>query len=158
FVLSEPTPNLLDHVGSYKGVAILPEAAAEDLDLAPEANGTGPFRLGDVGADGITLTAFEDYWGEGPRVAAVEFRLISAPTTALTALQTGEVHWTDNVPAQRVEELQGSGDVTVETVPSVDYWYMAVNFARPPFDRAEVREAIALALDREAIADAAQFG
>lgn len=158
FVLSEPTPNLLDHVGSYKGVAILPEGAAEDLDLATEANGTGPFRLEDVGADGITLTAFEDYWGEGPGVDEVEFRFISEPTTALTALQTGEVHWTDNVPAQRVEELQGSGDVTVETVPSVDYWYMAVNFARPPFDRAEVREAIALALDREAIADAAQFG
>lgn len=158
FVLSEPTPNLLDHVGSYKGVAILPEGAAEDLDLATEANGTGPFRLEDVGADGITLTAFEDYWGEGPGVDEVEFRFISEPTTALTALQTGEVHWTDNVPAQRVEELQGSGDVTVETVPSVDYWYMAVNFAKPPFDREKVREAIALALDREAIADAAQFG
>ena len=158
FVLSEPTPNLLDHVGSYKGVAILPEGAAEELDLATEANGTGPFQLEGMSADSITLTAFDDYWGEGPGVDEVRFRFISEPTTALTALQTGEVHWTDNIPPQRVEELEGSGDVTVETVPSVDYWYMAVNFAKPPFDQAEVREAIALALDREAIADAAQFG
>jgi peptide/nickel transport system substrate-binding protein len=158
FTLSEPTPNLLDHVGSYKGVAVLPEGAAEDLDLATEANGTGPFQLDSVSADGITLSAFGDHWGEGPEVGSVEFRFISEPTTALTALQTGEIDWTDNIPPQQVEELEGSGDVTVETVPSVDYWYMATNFARPPFDRPEVREAIALAVDREAIAEAAQFG
>jgi peptide/nickel transport system substrate-binding protein len=158
FTLSEPTPNLLDHVGSYKGVAVLPEGAADELDLATEADGTGPFQLDGVSADGIELTAFGDYWGEGPNVDAVEFQFISEPTTALTALQTGEVDWTDNIPPQQVEELQGSGDVTVETVPSVDYWYMATNFSRPPFDQPEVREAIAMAVDRDAIADAAQFG
>ncbi|MBN2624029.1 MAG: hypothetical protein JXA83_11695 [Acidimicrobiales bacterium] len=158
FELSEPTPNLLDHVGSYKGVAILPEGAADDLDLATEANGTGPFTLASSTASGITLEAFDDYWGDGPEVGSVEFQFISEPTTALTALETGEVHWTDNIPPQRVEELEGGSGVTVETVPSVDYWYMATNFAVPPFDQAEVREAIALALDREAIADAAQFG
>ncbi|HEX6422199.1 MAG TPA: ABC transporter substrate-binding protein [Acidimicrobiales bacterium] len=158
FSLSEPTPNLLDHVGSYKGVAVLPEGAADDLDLATEANGTGPFVLDTMTASGVMLTAFEDYWGDGPGVGAVEYQFISEPTTALTALQTGEVDWTDNLPAQRIGELEGSGEVTVETVPSVDYWYMATNLAQPPFDQAEVREAIARALDREAIADAAQFG
>ena len=158
FTLSEPTPNLLDHVGSYKGVAILPEGAADDLDLATEANGTGPFELGGMSAGGVTLTAFDDYWDEGPLVDEVEFQFISEPTTALTSLETGEIHWTDNIPPQRVEELSESDSITVEDVPSVDYWYMATNFAKPPFDQPEVREAIALALDREAIADAAQFG
>src|SRR3546814_14750144 len=43
--LTEPTPNMLDNVGSFKGMAILPEGAADDLDLATEANGTGPFEI-----------------------------------------------------------------------------------------------------------------
>jgi peptide/nickel transport system substrate-binding protein len=38
----------------------------------------------------------------------------------------------------------------------VDYWYLAPNFARKPFDDPRVRRAIALGLDREAIAEAAQ--
>jgi peptide/nickel transport system substrate-binding protein len=111
-----------------------------------------------MSAGGVTLTAFDEYWGEGPNVGEVEFQFISEPTTALTALETGEIHWTDNIPPQRVEELSESDSVTVESVPSVDYWYMATNFREAPFDQPEVREAIALALDREAIADAAQFG
>jgi peptide/nickel transport system substrate-binding protein len=158
FTLGAPSPHLLDDVGNYKGTAILPEGAADDIDLATEANGTGPFELVDQSADGITLEAFDDYWGEGPNIGGVEFRFVSEATSAVTGLQTGEIDWTDNVPASRVEELEGS-DLQVSTdVPSADYWYMATNFAQEPFDQPEVREAIALALDREAIAEAAQFG
>jgi peptide/nickel transport system substrate-binding protein len=158
FTLSEPNPHLLDDVGNYKGTAIVSEGAGDEFDLATEANGTGPFSLADQSADGVTLEANPDYWGERAGVDAVEFRFVSEPTTALTGVETGEVHWTDNVPPQRVEELEGSGDVEVGRVPSADYWYMATNFGRPPFDQPEVREAIALALDREAIAEAAQAG
>lgn len=43
-------------------------------------------------------------------------------------------------------------------MPSVDYWYLAPNFARAPFDDPRVRRAIALGLDRPAIAEAAQPG
>src|SRR3546814_5868979 len=67
--LTEPTPNMLDNVGSFKGMAILPEGAADDLDLATEANGTGPFELESSAADGITLSAFEDHWSGAPSVS-----------------------------------------------------------------------------------------
>jgi peptide/nickel transport system substrate-binding protein len=156
FRLARPVPNLLDLIGNHKSTAILPEGAADDVDLATEANGTGPFRLTGSTADGITLEAFEDYWGEGPELDSVEFRFVSEPTTAVTGLETGEIDWTDNVPVQRIDDLEDQ-DVEVGRVPSFDYWYMATNFEREPFDRPEVREAIALALDRQAIADAAQF-
>lgn len=156
--LTEPTPNLLANLGGFKGMAILPEGAADELDLATEANGTGPFELESSSAGGITLSAFDDYWGEDPSVSGVEFRFVSEPTTALTELETGGVHWTDNVPPQQVDDLGEGGDVEVEQVPSVDYWYMATNFAREPFSQPEVREAIAMAVDRDAIAQAAQFG
>ncbi len=156
--LTEPTPNLLANLGGFKGMAILPEGAATELDLATEAVGTGPFTLESVEPNQITVAAFDDYWGEGPFVDEVVFRVISEPTTALTELQTGNVDWTDNVPPQQIESLAGDDQVVLETVPSVDYWYWSANFARPPFDDPLVRDAMAYAIDREAITDAAKFG
>ncbi|RBY74939.1 ABC transporter substrate-binding protein [Blastococcus sp. TF02-09] len=156
--LSQPTPNLLERIGSFKGMAILPEGAADDLDLTTEANGTGPFRLESSDASSTVLTAYEDYWGGAPSVDGVEFRYITEPAAALTALQNGEVQWTDNVPPQQIESLGDDDSVELETTPSVDYWYLSMNYARPPFDNRDVRRAISLAVDREAVAEAAWFG
>jgi peptide/nickel transport system substrate-binding protein len=156
--LSQPTPNLLERIGAFKGMAILPENAAEDLDLTTEANGTGPFRLESSDASGTVLTAYEDYWGGAPSVDGVEFRYITEPAAALTALQNGEVQWTDNVPPQQIESLEGDDTVELQTTPSVDYWYMSMNYGRAPFDNRDVRRAISFAVDREAVAEAAWFG
>src|SRR3546814_104684 len=88
--LTEPTPNMLDNVGSFKGMAILPEGAADDLDLATEANGTGPFELESSAAGGITLSAFEDHWSGAPSVSGVEIRFISEPTTRSEERRVGK--------------------------------------------------------------------
>jgi peptide/nickel transport system substrate-binding protein len=156
--LSQPTPNLLERIGAFKGMAILPENAAEDLDLTTEANGTGPFQLESSDASSTVLTAYEDHWGGAPTVGGVEFRYITEPTAALTALQNGEVQWTDNVPPQQIESLEGDDTVELQTTPSVDYWYLSMNYARAPFDNRDVRRAISFAIDREAVAEAAWFG
>ena len=156
--LTEPTPNLLDNLGSFKGMSILPSGAAEEYDLATEAVGTGPFELGETGPASATLTAFEDYWGEGPFLDEVEIRYVAESATALTGLETGEVHWTDNVPPQQVETLANDDSIELGQVGSVDYWYMAMNLTKPPFDSADFRRAVAFALDREAITEAAWFG
>ncbi|PPK97789.1 peptide/nickel transport system substrate-binding protein [Kineococcus xinjiangensis] len=157
FQLKEPMPNLLSQVGEFKGMAILPEGAAEEHDLATEAVGTGPFTLQGSTASAVELKAFEDHWGGEPTVPAVEFRFVSEPTAALTALRSGQVHWTDNVPAQQIEALASDDSVELGQTPSVDYWYMAMNLEKPPFDKREVRRAIATAIDREAVTQAAKF-
>ncbi|GAA3176405.1 ABC transporter substrate-binding protein [Blastococcus jejuensis] len=155
--VSQPTPNLLALIGAFKGMAILPENAAEDLDLTREANGTGPFQLESSDASSTVLTAYEDYWDGAPSVSGVEFRYITEPAAALTALRNGEVHWTDNVPPQQVAALADDDAVELESTPSVDYWYMSMNFDRPPFDQVEVRRAIAFAVDRAEVTEAARF-
>ncbi|WP_104524422.1 ABC transporter substrate-binding protein [Blastococcus atacamensis] len=155
--VTQPTPNLPALIGSFKGMAIIPEGAAEDVDLTTEAVGTGPFRLESSSASSTVLTANEDYWGQAPSIDGVEFRYITEPAAALTALQNGEVQWTDNIPPQQVDALGGDDSVELATTPSVDYWYMSMNFARPPFDNPQVRRAIATAVDREAVTQAARF-
>ncbi|PSL01181.1 peptide/nickel transport system substrate-binding protein [Haloactinopolyspora alba] len=156
--LTEPSPALLANIGGFKGMSIIPEGAADQFDLATEAVGTGPFTFESSGAGGVTLAAYDGYWGDAPTVDGVEFQYISEPTAALTALRSGDIHWTDNVPPQDVESLQDDDQVEVGVTPSVDYWYLAMNQAREPFDNRDFRRGVAYGIDREAVTEAAKFG
>jgi peptide/nickel transport system substrate-binding protein len=155
--VSKPTPNLLSQIGGFKGMAILPEGAAENMDLTTEADGTGPFKLESSDASSTKLTRFDDYWGDKPTLDGVEFRYITEPAAALTALKNGEVQWTDNVPPQQVDKLKDDNEVELQSTASTDYWYMSMNLKKAPFDNKLVRQAIATAVDRDEVTQAARF-
>lgn len=91
-------------------------------------------------------------------MAKVEFRFISESATALAALRSGDVQWTDVVPTQQVSTLQSDSAVTLGLAPSNDYWYLALNEARKPWSDVRVRQAIAYAIDRDAIVQAVSYG
>ena len=86
------------------------------------------------------------------------FRFISEPSTALSALQAGEIDWTDSIPTQRVNQLSDDDSVNLAVTPSNDYWYLALNEARKPWNDVRVRQAIAYAIDRDAIVQATSYG
>ena len=157
--LTQPTPNLLALIGAFKGMAILPEDAAEDLDLTTEANGTGPFELDELRRQQHRADRLRRLLGR-----RAERRRRRVP-----------LHHRAGRGAHRAAERRGAVDrqraAAADRVPgrrrrrsswraraSVDYWYMAMNYARPPFDDPTVRQAIASAVDREAVAEAARFG
>ena len=160
--LTRPTPNLLVNIGGFKGMAIVPQETVDDGSIDTTPVGTGPFRfVSFTPGDGVVLERNDDYWraDEGlPHLEGVQFRAIPDATVKLTALQTGEVHWVDSVPPAEIEALAGSDDVVLEQVPGGDYHYFALNQAREPFDNPDVRRAIAMAIDRGEITEAATFG
>ena len=157
--LSAPTPNLLANLGGFKGVAIVQKSNVESGEITTKPVGSGPFAIGSyTSGDHIRLVRNDNYWGERPKLDGVRFTFVSDPTVALQNLRGGEVQWTDNLPPQQVPALLDGADPTVRSVPSTDYWYLALNQARKPYDDVDVRRAIAFALDREAITKAAKFG
>ncbi len=157
--LSRPTPNLLTNLGGFKGMAIVSRRNVEDGSIATHPIGTGPFAFtGRQSGDSITLTANPDFWGGPPQLPGVTFRFISETSTALAALQAGEVDWTDAVPAQRVPQLQGDDSLRLAVTPSNDYWYFALNAARAPWNDVRVRQAVAYAVDRPSIVQATSYG
>src|SRR3712207_5670447 len=105
-----------------------------------------------------TLVRSEEYWGDAPALGGVTFTFVKDPTVALQNLEGGEVQWTDNLPPQQVAALEARDDIVVEAEPTSDYWYLALNQNREPFDDVNVRRAIAFAIDRDAIVKAAKFG
>jgi len=157
--VGQPTPNLLSSLGGFKGMAIVQQDNVESGDITTAPVGTGPFRLTDyTSGDSIELAAVEDHWSGTPDVDGVEFRFISEGSTALSALRAGEIDWTDSIPAQQVTTLEGDDAVELGTSPSNDYWYLALNQAKKPFGDVRVRQAIAYAIDRDAIAQVTSYG
>jgi len=159
FTLSAPTPNLLSHLGAYKGLAVVQQANVDSGEITTAPIGTGPFSVAAWNSgDSIEIVANDAYWGGDIALDGVTFRFVPDPTVAVTNVQAGEAHWTSNLPPQQVSNLMDSEDIVVQAVPSNDYWYFALNQARPPFDDVRVRQALAYAIDRDAIAQATNFG
>ncbi|TLH67013.1 ABC transporter substrate-binding protein [Mycolicibacterium cosmeticum] len=157
--VAHPTPNLLTNLGGFKGMAIVQRRNVEDGQIATHPVGTGPFAfVARKSGDSITLRANARYWAGAPKIPGVTFRFISEPSTALSALQAGEIDWTDAVPAQRVGQLRNDDSLHLAVTPSNDYWYLALNQARAPWNDVRVRQAVAYAIDRPSIVQATSYG
>lgn len=157
--VKQPTPNLLSSLGGFKGIAIVEKENAESGDITTKPVGTGPYELTDfTSGDHIDLKANPDYWGGAPSIPTIRYRFISEGATAVAALKAGEIDWTDSIPAQQVAGLADDDSVELGQSPSNDYWYLALNEQRKPFDDVRVRQAIAYAIDRDAIAQVTSYG
>ena len=157
--LKHPSPNLLTNLGGFKGMAIVQRKNVESGQIATHPIGTGPFAFeSQKSGDSISLEANPRYWGGAPKVSGVIFRFIPEKSTALSALQAGEIDWTDSIPTQRVNQLQDDDSVNLAVTPSNDYWYLALNEGRRPWNDVRVRQAIAYAIDRNAIVAATSYG
>jgi peptide/nickel transport system substrate-binding protein len=158
--LKQPTPDLLNAIGGFMGVAIVEKKNVESGQIGQHPVGTGPYQVvsWDHGLS-ITLAANPHYWGGAPKIKTIKYTFVSNPTVALQDLEGGEVQWTDNLPPQQVQSLQKSASgFTVKSVPSTDYWYLTLNEARKPYNDVRVRQAIAYAINPGAIVQAATFG
>lgn len=157
--VAQPTPNLLSSLGGFKGMAIVQKKNVESGDITTKPVGTGPFSLASyTPGDTIKLVANPDYWGGAPKIGGVTYSFLSEGNTAIAALKSGEIQWTDSIPTQQLEQLQKDDGLKVGVEPSTDYWYLALNEKHKPYDDVRVRQAIAYAIDRDAIAQVTSYG
>ena len=159
--LKQPTPNLLSNLGGFKGLGIVEKKNVTDGKIKTDPIGSGPFMISSyTQGDSIKLVPNPHYWGPKPKIGGVTFTFVKDPTVALEDLQSGQVQWTDNLPPQQVSSLESSSSsgIVVKSVPSTDYWYLTLNEARKPYNDPRVRQAIAYAIDRNAITKAATYG
>ncbi|WP_300007845.1 ABC transporter substrate-binding protein [Pseudonocardia sp.] len=145
---------------SAPGTAILaPSAYAGDGPPSVVGTGTGMLRI--TAADttqGITLERFDQYWGERAQVASVSARYLPDPTARALAFRAGDVDVVLGLPEPAVLELEATPDVQVQTVPTPRTASVYLNQAAPPFADVTVRRAVALAVDRTALAEQALAG
>jgi peptide/nickel transport system substrate-binding protein len=155
--LDAPKASLLFNLAWGDAVIVSP-ASAETNRTHPV--GTGPFRFSRwVQGDQVELVAHEDYWGERPALERVVFRFISDPTAAYAAMMAGDIDAFPVFPApENLAQFEADPRFSVIVGTTEGETILAMNHAREPFGDIKVRQAIAHAIDRQAIIDGAMFG
>lgn len=156
--IDKPRPYFLDKL-TYLTAAVLPKesvpADSKILDVAHMV-GAGPFKAKSYVEDQLfTLEAFADYWGGAPKIAGIERPIIKDATARLNKYRSGEV---DMVQLERQDVPQFQKDAAMKDQlhfydrPVIYYLAFAPNSYKP-FQDKRVRQAFAMAVDKNVIVD-----
>jgi peptide/nickel transport system substrate-binding protein len=120
--------------------------------------GTGPYKLAEyVKGDHIKLVRNDNYFKPGlPNLDEIDFRIIPQASTAVQALEAGEVDYIQGVPGPDLARVKANpaialGQTGAGSGGSFCADTMFFNTSRPPLDKPEVRQAFAYGMDREQI-------
>lgn len=116
--------------------------------------GTGPLKFQEwVQGESVTLVRNDDYYDLVPNLETYVMRAFPDTESTINALQNGEVDIAELSPAA-VADVEQSPELAVVSYPTPNFRFYAYNLDPAKttlFQQREVRQALFLALDREAI-------
>jgi peptide/nickel transport system substrate-binding protein len=160
FTLSVQTGPFLTYM-AFPGSSIVPKKLLESgHDLNAQPVGSGPFKF--VSYQPRSMIKFDknpDFYEAGkPYFDGLEFHLIADVTALTNAVISGTVNFSNEIPPKDWQIIKSTpGTIGLELEGSRYYWLLPNN-TTPPLDNPKVRQAIAHALDRQAIVAGTFFG
>ena len=159
--LKAPDASLILAFADRAGMMISPTAVQKLGDqFGRQPVGAGEFRMvrWQPGSE-VRMERFADYYEPGrPYLDAILFRIIPDADTRVSALRSGQVDFIMEVPAQDFASLKGERNLKAIEGPTLAYWRVFLNMAKPPLEKKAVREAMNLALDRPTLLRTIIFG
>ncbi|WZX99783.1 glutathione ABC transporter substrate-binding protein [Bacillus sp. FSL W7-1360] len=164
FVTEEPFAPLIYSFAHSGGSMISP--AMIDADYEAMKNGEQPFvtvnknpvgtgyfkyESGVPGTSAIVLKRNEDYWGEKAKLDSVTFKTVSEGGTRIAEVFTGDSHVAEPVDISNVSQLEANSDADLLITDGISASNYGFHVEKEPFDNPDVRRAIAMAIDNEAI-------
>ncbi len=111
---------------------------------------TGPYKHTKFVTDNLLeLSPNTDYWGGPPPIAKISVRNVTDPNARVIALQSGDVDMLYNFPPESIKTF--GPDIAAPIVASGRVDIISLNVTRAPFNDRDVREATALAIDRDVL-------
>ena len=160
--LKTPFSPFIAQLAHPSTVMISPSALKQygNKDIAFHPVGTGPFKFVEwKQTDYLKVAKFDGYWRKGyPKVDTITWKPVVDNNSRAAIMQTGEAHFTFPVPYEQAEILKGKADLDVVAAPSIVLRYLSMNTQQKPFDNPKVRQAIAYAINKEALAKVAFNG
>jgi peptide/nickel transport system substrate-binding protein len=133
--------------------------------------GTGPYKLVSREPDRKTVVEKNPLWWDkfGDAPDRVEFNVISSAPTRVAALLSGEVDMVYSVPPQDIARIKQTPGLKILQTPELRTIYLGFDQSRPelpssdvkgknPFKDVRVRQAVALAINEQAIASKVMLG
>jgi peptide/nickel transport system substrate-binding protein len=159
-VLKQPNASILYSLASFPAWLVSPEAF-EKFGAGMQRNpvGTGPYRFSSWQQNqAIIYEKNEDYWGDPAKFARLVIRSVPENTVRLLELKAGKIHGLDGLQPAELADLIDDPQFTVHHHPGMNVGYMAICDFVERLKHREVRRAIAMAIDRQAIVDLALDG
>jgi peptide/nickel transport system substrate-binding protein len=121
--------------------------------------GTGPFMFKEwVPGDHLTVVKNPDYWNKaagGPYLDQITFKPIAETTATLNAVQAGDVDLAMQISPVDVPTVKADSNLQViDRGSACNVGILGMNQTHKPFDNLKIRQAMAYAIDRAALADA----
>lgn len=157
FMLKAPYAGFAE-VLSDRQARVVPRDKLETIGQEPI--GTGPFKFKSYRpADRVELVKNLDYFVAGtPKLDAITFRIMPESAAQVTALETGEVDLVWNLPLESIEGFKKNANVVVDSIATSTWDGVIMNAAHKPYDDVRIRRAVAMALDKKALVEAALYG
>lgn len=157
FRLSEPNATLLPSLATFPAWLISPTPAGEGWRRHPV--GTGPFvfeawRAGEA----MSFRRYAGYWGEAAAVDRLVLRVIPDNTARLVELRAGRIDGLDGVQPSELAAVAADARFKVHRAPALNLGYLAVSAKATRWAEPRWRQALALAIDREALVKLALAG
>ena len=143
---TEPVPAFLNYLSDPYGCIIDMEAGiTEDGNVS----GTGPYRAVEIHTDeGLTLVKNENYWNGTPKLDKIYVKTITDGDTMTMAMQTGELDAAYGLPYASLPLFENE-QYTISSTETSRSFFAQMNFETEAHREEKVREAIAMAVDRE---------
>lgn len=113
--------------------------------------GTGPYKFEEwAPGEQLTLSAYDEYWGDAGQIDEIIFRTIDDPTARRQALESGAIDGYDLVGPADTGALEEAG-FTMVSRPPFTILYLGFNQTVPELQDPLVREALSYAIDKDAL-------
>lgn len=155
--LSAPNGNMLFNLAWGDAVIVAPESI-DNIKQLPI--GTGAFKFTSwTQGDNIKIEKNPNYWGAPAALDVATFKFISDPTAAFASVMAEDVDVFTGFPApENLPQFEADPRFQVLVGSTEGETILAMNNKQAPFDNVKVREAVAHAINRQAIIDGAMFG
>ena len=141
--------------------AIVPKALVEadeaNFILNPVGSGSCQFVEWKQGGH-ITMKAFDDYYAGKAATENLIMRVVPENAQRSIALETGEVDLAYGLSVNDIPKVEDNPDLVANVISSLSCTYISFNLNKAPFDNPLVREALSIAIDRQAIVDTINSG
>lgn len=152
--LERPTPFFTELLAHQTGLPVHPATVAaqgENFVRPGVMVSNGAFTLTEqVANDHITVTKNPEYWdASNVKLNEVIFYPIDDNAASQRRFQAGELDVVLNFAADQLDFLRGEFGDQVRVAPRLSTEYYAFDTRTPPFDNANVRNALSMAIDRD---------
>ena len=144
-------------IAEHGAGVIMPEGSGDVQGTTPI--GAGPFKFvrREFGNE-VELERFDDYYGGPAYLDRIIAKEITEPTVRLTGLRTGELHMINDIPADRIGEIESDDKFQVVSWFPLNWDFVNFNHTFEPFKNPKVREAFDYMIDKEALLEGALWG